>query len=54
MLEALLARRGTSEKFPRILHRICNDLFAIGRSIIFKGSTVIIIGIVWTNSIRFG
>ena len=31
MLEALLARRGTSEKFPRILHRICNDLFAIAQ-----------------------
>ena len=31
MLESLLARRGTTEKFPRILHEICNDLFVIAQ-----------------------
>ena len=31
MLESLLARRGTTERFPRILHEICNDLFVIAQ-----------------------
>ena len=31
MLEFLLARRGAKGKFPRVLHEICNDLFAVAQ-----------------------